>query len=288
MGILKEKAYYFLAEKDPLIHNEYRKYINSHSGKDLFSKSKRIIFLIRLNIHYRLMRKTDPLIKDDAVNSTRNESFESFANELMKYDIISFDIFDTLIRRKLESPTDIFPIAGDKLGIKDFKKLRIDAERTARKEMLSKSGHSEVNIYDIYNIISKKTGIDPQKGVETELLTEKEYCFADGYMSQVFRLLSENKKDMIIVSDMYIPHNKMEELLASCGYRGYKKLYVSCDNFCGKNTGELFKKIIDEYSGKSIIHVGDNYASDVEMAVQSGIAAKYYCGHSENKSQNIK
>ncbi len=276
MGKFKDKAYYFLAEKNSLIHNEYRKYANSHSEKDRFSKIKRVIFLIRLNIYYRLMRKTTPLIKYDIAGKTQNESFESFENELMKYDIISFDIFDTLIRRPFESPTDIFPIVGEKLGIKNFKKIRIDAERTARKKKLSESGHGEVNIYDIYDIISERTGIDPQKGAETELLTEKEYCFADAYMSRVFGLLRENKKDIIIVSDMYIPHDKMEELLFSCGYGGYKKLYVSCDNSCGKNTGELFKKIADEYSGKSIVHVGDNYASDVEMAVRSGIAAKHY------------
>ena len=45
------------------------------------------------------------------------------------YDYISFDIFDTLIKRNVNHPTDIFEIIGKKVGVHDFKTKRIFAEQ---------------------------------------------------------------------------------------------------------------------------------------------------------------
>ena len=71
-----------------------------------------------------------------------------------KYDIVSFDIFDTLIERNVEKPTDIFFQVG--VGCfsnyemaMDFQKRRIIAEHIARN--ISKTG--EVNLDDIYNAL---------------------------------------------------------------------------------------------------------------------------------------
>ena len=74
-------------------------------------------------------------------------------NELLqKYDIISFDIFDTLITRKIYNPDDVFDLMGETLEISDFKKKRKDAENRAREEL-----KKDVNLEEIYEYYQKIT-----------------------------------------------------------------------------------------------------------------------------------
>lgn len=200
-----------------------------------------------------------------------------FVKDLLKYDVISFDIFDTLILRPFAKPTDLFMIVGNKLNIMNFTRIRIDAEKIARDEAYILNGNYEVSIYDIYQKVSQRTGLDVKKGVEAEFEAEIEFCFANPYMMRVFKLLKGQEKKIIITSDMYMPHDMMEKLLLSCGYTGYLKLYVSCDYSCSKRSGGLYKNIRYELGDdKKIVHIGDNYASDIESANRNGIDTRYY------------
>ena len=71
------------------------------------------------------------------------------------YDIISFDIFDTLIERKVSRPSDIFRLTGEKvLGkaeAEEFCQKRILAERTAREGRNSQ----ETDLDGIYDNLLK-------------------------------------------------------------------------------------------------------------------------------------
>ena len=71
-------------------------------------------------------------------------SVEDFVRKIKDYDVISFDIFDTLIFRPFSSPTDVFYLIGEKFDFLDFKNLRVWAEWDARmkcrqKKLLCKS-----------------------------------------------------------------------------------------------------------------------------------------------------
>ena len=58
---------------------------------------------------------------------------------LHKYEYISFDIFDTLVKRDLERPADVFLVVEKKyqmqtgMAIDGFAEKRITAEKKARK-----------------------------------------------------------------------------------------------------------------------------------------------------------
>lgn len=280
MKRIKDKLYYCLAEKNWGVRREYGPYVDAHQEEHVKAPWKHWWLLIRLNWHYRILRKKAPLLSPREPPD-RSEGFEKsdatqFAKGLSEYDVISFDIFDTLILRPFPQPSDLFEIVGGRLGIPNFRQIRINAERDARAEAIALNGNDEVTIYDIYKQVSGRTGVDGNKGAETELEAEKEYCFADPYMKQVYEILLDQGKEIVITSDMYIPHDRMEELLAVCGYAGYKKLYVSCDYQCSKHMGGLYKILISKHSGGKMIHVGDNFLSDIESAKKSGIAAKFY------------
>ena len=61
-------------------------------------------------------------------------------HELMKlidcYDIVSFDIFDTLLFRNISRPTDVFKTMNkdieEKFNLKDFYDKRVECEMRAR------------------------------------------------------------------------------------------------------------------------------------------------------------
>ena len=81
--------------------------------------------------------------------------------QIRSHEIISFDIFDTLIMRKTFNPLDVFEIVGSKarrLGLvfEDFFGLRRKAEM--------ENPIQEVNLYEIYDEFQRLTGItDAQK-----------------------------------------------------------------------------------------------------------------------------
>ncbi|MGV3126111.1 hypothetical protein ACEE74_03405 [Streptococcus orisratti] len=57
-------------------------------------------------------------------------------SDLQKYQIISFDVFDTLLKRDVRQPTDIFDIMSESVTdselASNFSTLRKLAEKTAR------------------------------------------------------------------------------------------------------------------------------------------------------------
>ena len=63
------------------------------------------------------------------------------------HDIISFDIFDTLVYRSCISPQAVFAMTGEKMGEEPmrYKELRINAEEKARHS----NGKSEITLDEI-------------------------------------------------------------------------------------------------------------------------------------------
>lgn len=293
---IKAKLYYYLVEKNSLIKEEYEGYVNSHIEEHRKAHVKSWWQLIRLNWHYRILRKTDPLLK---TNKTRNrrlpymDGAESeilnrpqpfhLARTLLEYDIISFDIFDTLILRPFRSPGDLFALIGGRLNFSGFNEtftnIRKNSEKEAREYARSMEGNGEITIVQIYEMIAKSTDISVEQGIETEFQTELDYCFANPYMLQVFKILKAQGKKIIIASDMYFPEKYLKKILEKNGYTGYDKLYVSCDYKACKGTGELYQVILrdnPDVSPEKIVQVGDNYRSDIRMAQQKGLSAIHY------------
>lgn len=282
-------------ENNKYVNDEYENYIRVNSKEGKRNRLAEWIFLMRVNLAYFILNRRSSKQKlngeeQKSIKSTgrlpylegsESEAFKRrdaiwLAKDLMPYDLISFDIFDTLILRPFAQPIDLFIVVGKKLGIMNFQTIRQQAERDARAEKRALLGTNEVTIYDIYQKVNQKTGIEVETGVNAEFETELDFCFANPYMLRVFKLLREQGKRIIIASDMYYPQEMMVRLLNSCGYEGYEKLYVSCDYICSKRSGGLYKNILHDYQEMRIAHVGDNYESDIECAKKIGITSFYY------------
>ncbi len=200
----------------------------------------------------------------------------SFAMGIRDYDIISFDIFDTLILRKLAEPEHIFMVVGEKLGIYDFFNMRKKAEKEVRDKNILLWGHRECKIDEIYEKISVWTGIDKNVGIQTEVETEIEYCEENPYMKQVFQIIKAMGKEIYATSNMYLGKDILTGMLIKCGYEGFKDILVSCDYNCSKATGALFEILKFKEPFKRIVHIGDNRATDINGAKIALIDSRLY------------
>ncbi len=198
---------------------------------------------------------------------------EALIEKLGRYDVISFDIFDTLIIRSIQKPTDLFAILEKKSGLCGFYDARIRAEADARQKQLN----GEITISDIYNELALYYEQDMQKVLLQEIEEEKNVCYADEAIKRLFKMATAHGIRIIAVSDMYLPQQVLRELLDSCGYDNIERVFVSCEYGSGKANGRL-QRIVQQELGSELrfIHIGDNRNSDVYGSIAAGWDAIWY------------
>lgn len=205
------------------------------------------------------------------------EAPEQFAKRLKQYDVISFDVFDTLVLRPFSAPTDLFFIVGDKLNYLDFERIRREMEWRARQKAKEQKGIYEVTLAEIYDELEIQAGIPKEKGMQAEIETEMELCFGNPYMLEVFRYLKDCGKKIICTSDMYLPKDVIKQMVEKCGFIEVCEYFISCEHDAVKGNGSLFGVVKDTYGkDKKYVHVGDHPVSDVEWAKKSGFDAEFY------------
>ena len=184
------------------------------------------------------------------------------------YDIITFDVFDTLLIRDVMKPTDVFRFSYGEVG----RYIRIIAEIFARKA--SKTG--EVTIHDI----DRKCPFSCKKEVQFE----KRICRANPLVKTLYEKLKKQGKKMYAISDMYLDSDLISKLLKKAGYD--IPVIVSCEQGCTKASGKLFQGFLGNYSYKSsqVLHIGDNRISDYEGAHKAGINSLLIRKHSNQLS----
>lgn len=207
-----------------------------------------------------------------------HEKAEQFVKRLLNYDVISFDMFDTLVIRPFTQPKDLFLLLQAELDYLDFANIREKMERIAKERAFVEKGIREVDIYDIYFQVNKYTNIDIDEGVNKEFEIEYDLCLPNPYMLKVYRMLKEQNKKIIVTSDMYLTSNQINKILKKCGYDKFDNIFISCEYSANKSGKGLYKIISAKYENKSIIHIGDNYKNDILNARESGWNAVLYKG----------
>lgn len=280
MMIRKKQLFHKLVTSNRYIETEYLNYKNQHSNQIKIFLYLKIIFW---NLKYRILRRPYVEKNTEVINKSYEKDLSAFievspekvVSQLLSYDIISFDIFYTLIFRPFLKPDDFFDILAVKYNIINFKSIRLEAERKAHS--ISKKKNSEADIFDIYKIIEKETGIPVAAGVKEEFLLEKQYTCANPFMFKIFQLLKQYGKKVIAVSDMYFPKNYLKEILEDCGYKGIDDIFVSCECEAGKWNGSIYPMVMNHYgSSYKYIHIGDNYEHDIKHARKKGWDALYF------------
>lgn len=187
------------------------------------------------------------------------------------HEVISFDIFDTALLRPYAKPCDLFLHLEKLNGAHGFFEKRIEAEKLAR----DKYPHQEDITFDqIYESIDEQFKDYKQK----EFDLEKQVIVKNPEIFELYDYAIKKGKRVIFTSDMYFPKSYIEQFLSKNGYTRYEKLYVSADLMKTKHLSTLYKYILPNIGvlPEDILHIGDNYHSDVEVPEKMGITPYYY------------
>ena len=294
MSSFRVTIYNALVNKKPGIAYRYHKL---HDGSSGILKFASWLYLLWLNFAYYVLfcrflgerpeeeyfeQKKPPVNMSESELARKDlpgkgDPVEAVISILKTYDIISFDVFDTLIFRPLCQPKDLFYFIGEKLSVPDFRNIRAWAEHDARMKCHHRTGHTEVIFSEIWDNFEKDTGVSAADGMRIEEDTERKLCYANPFMLEVWNRLKKAGKRIIVISDMYLPTDTITDIIESNGFTGAEKIFVS--NAYGKNKskGDLFEYVKSEVGrDKKIIHIGDNPKSDVTMAGRAGFATLHY------------
>lgn len=200
--------------------------------------------------------------------------FNVLKQKIDSHKIISFDIFDTLIIRPYEKPTDVFLHIELAYKVKNFCNIRQEAESKARR-IASKNGFDETNIDEIYQYVPKSL----QYLKKIEIDHEINICMQDKRMHEIFKYALDKEKIVVIASDMYLSKDTIETILKKNGYTGYNHLFLSSETRRNKLSGNTFHDIINyanNINPHEILHIGDNRASDYDSPNLLGIDSFLY------------
>lgn len=192
-------------------------------------------------------------------------------NKINKHRIISFDVFDTLLERKVSLPKDIFCLVGQTVlnGENSFVQDRIEAEAKAREKSLS----GEVTLDDIYHVLSYKYGDKTSQLMEEEIRQEIDNSIPKESILPFYRHAIKNGKKVIIISDMYLSSEIIGKMLKKNGINEYSYLFVSNEHGCDKRSGRLFNIAIETLgvSREELLHIGDSLSADFRGAKKAHV-----------------
>lgn len=221
-----------------------------------------------------------------------------------KFNTFSFDMFDTLVFRKVDPPECIHQSTANYIkellleeGITGITidyilKIRYERESILRGQSFEAGKDYECGLFGIlFETLTNLRNEDfankyTNKVINYEISSEKKVLYPNPEAIPTLKALKEQGKRIIIVSDMYLAKEDLIEILNSCNLMQYiDEVYVSSFYGYSKGTGRLFKKLIEDKILKSneTLHIGDNFISDYKMPKNEEIYSLWYFSKNNNK-----
>ena len=211
--------------------------------------------------------------------------YEAVCKQIDKAEVVSFDIFDTLIERVIDNPNDLFDFMSAEVQkkfpqITDFKKARLEARKTAKKT------GEEVLLKDRYDALAAIYGLTEDEAQELhdlELKYELKACVKRFWGNKLLSYAKSQNKKIILVSDIFFERDFIEKLLNKVGITSYDTIFLSSEEGKLKHTGNLFHIVLDaiKTSPESVLHIGDNKHSDIEQARKHNMKTHHMMSKSE-------
>lgn len=213
-----------------------------------------------------------------------------YDRETEKNNMVSFDIFDTLITRKTFYSYGIFMIVQKLICTKlderqyhyfcnNFCALRIGAEKDARLYAEQK-GEEEVTLDEIYNLLGYRNNLSNEiikyiKKLEIQAEIDNTYPIISN-IRILEKLLLEGQQ-VVLITDMYLSEKVIRDILIKSSLVFcHIPIYVSSELKKTKYSGSLFFEVAknERVSFSNWVHYGDNKRSDYLLPKMLGIDAR--------------
>ena len=218
-----------------------------------------------------------------------------YADSFVKvYDTVSFDLFDTILVRRMHDPDMVKPavarfiaskaemMCGSQLQWEEVQELRDKFENEQRARTGKDFDDHEARYPDfmsevLSDIFKEKMSDDLLKEVtDYELVIENMIIVPRTDLVAWIKKLYDQGKNIIIASDIYLPSDHLKRLIEHAGFLNYvTDIVSSADTFLAKASGKAFPMLQEKHSlnfGRWL-HIGDNPISDGLRPSEFGIRA---------------
>ncbi len=199
---------------------------------------------------------------------------ENVIKSIKNNDIITFDIFDTLLMRKILTPEDIFSVIEKKIFNLYGESFDYARSRRYAATQLQRTAGFTFTLTQVYDLMVNDFDLPAEyrKNIyNLEIETERQFITQRKDVADLYKFALSEGKPIYLITDMYFPEDVIELILKENMISGYKKLYLSCNQGADKYSGQLWKIFTDEVRASKILHIGDNPESDGIRAEQFGI-----------------
>lgn len=208
-------------------------------------------------------------------------TMDNIQAQLRNFDTISFDVFDTLVRREYTVPDYAKLLLGKELAEsrlvsspQAFVALRNEAEFQLRQ----RSGfQGDVGIQAIYTEIGVQLNItedDAQRLMQREFELDLGMLCAKDEMVDIFNNLSSLGHTLWVISDTYYTQDHIGLILKKAGISAPYRLVVSSAEQKRKDNGTMWHMIKSDLQREQVtryIHVGDNVVADCQIPGDLGL-----------------
>jgi FMN phosphatase YigB (HAD superfamily) len=205
---------------------------------------------------------------------------EQLFNEVRNFDVVSFDIFDTVLRREYTEPeyaklklgqylTDLDVVANPHA----FVKLRNKVEFELRQRNDFKG---DVSIVDVYKTLAELWSCEEEQALEymhLEFSFDLEQVRAKDEMLGLIYRLADLGCEIWFVSDIYYTEQQVTTMLKKIGVTVPYRLFVSSELGLRKDSGTMWHYIKNELNTVKLshIHIGDNVRADAQICGDFGL-----------------
>lgn len=200
-------------------------------------------------------------------------------------EVVSLDVFDTVVTRACGSPSDLFLWLGRRLAMRAI--IDMDAEvfalaRTRAEAVVwAREGglDSHADLLAIYTELTDALGLEPSRAGELAALEfelERELSRPVVSSATLGELAADRR--LVLTTDTYFTPDQVRDLLDLHGLSVHAdELLVSSNVAASKASGRLFLRLLSETGSTpgGVTHIGDNPHSDVDVPLAMGLHAAW-------------
>ena len=189
-------------------------------------------------------------------------NIEELKKRILEYDVISFDVYDTIWQRILYGNKCAFEYL-DQIVTFDYLAVRNQAVAACEEN---------ASIDEIYEHIMSISGISKNLSDDLKAKEIEFESVAIRPRREIIQILKDltvnpNKKEIYLISDMYLPVEffvrqleKYEICIPS------ERIWISGEKKLNKKSGSIWKAFQEKIvKGRNAIHIGDDRVGDIEM-----------------------
>lgn len=209
-----------------------------------------------------------------------HKSPEQLFNEVKNFDVVSLDIFDTVLRREFTEPEYAKLKLGQYLADLDvvstpqaFVALRNQMEFEIRQ---GNDFKGDVSIIDVYRALAEFWSCEEEQALEymhIEFSFDLEQIKAKDEMVNLVYRLAELGREIWFISDIYYTELQVVAMLKKIGMTIPYRLFVSSELGLRKDNGTMWQYIKNRLTEDKLshIHIGDNVRADAQICGDFGL-----------------